>query len=141
METKSDFHREFVEATRDGKEMKASNPTAIAAIYNRKAKRVVVSLSSRVEVMFDPADVQDLEEATPAELEEIEISPSGFSLYFPRVDADINLLNLLEGVLGSRKWMAARLGAQGGKARTNAKATAARANGSLGGRPRKASSR
>jgi hypothetical protein len=43
--------------------------------------------------------------------------------------------------MGSRKWMAARLGAEGGKARTQAKRTVARANGSLGGRPRNAVTR
>ncbi|MGA1981060.1 MAG: transposase [Acidobacteriaceae bacterium] len=48
---------------------------------------------------------------------------------------------LLEGSFGSRKWMAARLGAQGGKARSLAKRTAARANGALGGRPRKSATR
>jgi hypothetical protein len=53
----------------------------------------------------------------------------------PRLDADLYVPALLEGVLGSRRWMAARLGAVGGQARTQAKAAAARANGRRGGRP------
>ena len=44
---------------------------------------------------------------------------------------------LLEGFLGSRRWMAAEMGQRGGKATTEAKAAAARENGKLGGRPRK----
>jgi hypothetical protein len=44
----------------------------------------------------------------------------------------------LEGLLGSRQWMAARLGQRGGKARSASKTAASRANGKLGGRPRKA---
>jgi hypothetical protein len=60
---------------------------------------------------------------------------------FPKLDADLWLPALLEGVFGSRRWMAARLGARGGKAKSKAKARAARANGKLGGRPRKVRSR
>jgi len=141
MERNDLFHKEFLEATRRGKEMQATKPMAVAAYYNRKAKRVVISLSTKVEVMFNPSDVQGLENAKPSQLEEIEIAPSGFSLYFPELDEGINIPNLLEGFLGSRKWMAARLGAAGGSSRSKPKAAAARANGSLGGRPRKLAAR
>ncbi len=137
MEAHNIFHKEYLEATRRSKEMQANNPRAIAAYYNRKARRVVISLSTKVEVMFNPSDVQALENAKPSQLEEIEITPSGFGLYFPELDEGINVLNLLEGTLGSRKWMAARLGAAGGSSRSKPKAAAARANGSLGGRPKK----
>jgi hypothetical protein len=42
-----------------------------------------------------------------------------------------------EGVPGSKSWMAARLGAAGGRVRGDAKAEASRDNGKRGGRPRK----
>ncbi len=71
----------------------------------------------------------------------MELTPSGLGLHFEKLDADLWIPSLLEGVFGSRKWMAARLGAQGGKARSLAKRTAARANGALGGRPRKSAAR
>ena len=137
METNMVSHKEFLAATRRAKMMQANNPRAIAAHYNKKMNRIIISLSTKVEVMFNPSDVQGLENAKPSQLEEIEITPSGFGLYFPELDEGINVLNLIEGTMGSRKWMAARLGAEGGKARTKAKASAARANGALGGRPRK----
>ena len=57
-----------------------------------------------------------MEQATPADLSEIEISPSGFGLHFPRIEADLYIPALLEGSFGSRRWMAARLGMRGGKA-------------------------
>jgi hypothetical protein len=137
MERNKTSHQEFIAANRRAKEMQANNPMAIAVRYNKKANRVVISLSTKIEVMFNPADVQGLEHAQPSQLQEIEITPSGFGLYFPELDEGINVLNLLEGFLGSRKWMAARLGAAGGSSRSKPKATAARANGALGGRPRK----
>jgi len=134
-------HKEFLAATRRSKRKQATTPMAIAVHYNKKANRVVISLNTKVEVMFNPSDVQGLEDATPSQLAEIEITPSGFGLYFPQVDADIDVPNLLDGLTGSRKWMAARLGAQGGKSRSAPKRTAARANGALGGRPRKSAVR
>ncbi|HZS28339.1 MAG TPA: hypothetical protein VFB76_14000 [Candidatus Angelobacter sp.] len=72
-------------------------------------------------------------------MQEIEISPSGFGIYFPKLDADLYLPAILEGLLGSKKWMAARLGQVGGKSRSAAKRAAARANGKLGGRPKRKS--
>lgn len=137
MSIDKEFRRQYLEANRRAKEMRANHPMAIAAQYNRKAHRVVISLSNRLEVMFNPADVEGLEDGTASQLAEIEITPSGFGLHFPKLDADLYVPAILEGFLGSRKWMAARLGAQGGKVRTKAKAAAARANGALGGRPRK----
>ncbi len=73
----------------------------------------------------------------PPQLNDIEISPSGLGIYFPKLDADLYLPALLEGFLGSRKWMASRLGAVGGKSKSPAKAAAAKQNGRSGGRPRK----
>jgi hypothetical protein len=82
-----------------------------------------------------------LESATPGDLSQIEISPSGFGIHFPRLDAHLYLPALMQGVFGSRSWMATQLGAAGGKARSVAKAAAARSNGKRGGRPRKMGTR
>jgi hypothetical protein len=90
-------------------------------------------------IAFTPHDAQGLESATPSQLTKIEISPSGLGLHFPAVDADIYLPALLEGFLGSRRWMAAQLGKAGGSATSRAKTIAVRANGKLGGRPKKVS--
>ncbi len=128
---------EYAAATVQMAELRANTPYAVAARYDRKADRVVLTLSSKVEIMFSPKDAQGLEDATPAQLSMIVISPSGFGIHFPKLDADLYVPALLEGFLGSRRWMASRLGAQGGKSRSTGKAAAARANGALGGRPRK----
>ena len=124
-------------ANRRAAARKAVTPAATAARYDRKADRIILSLNTNLEIMFSPKNAQGLEHAKPSQLEPIEISPSGYGIHFPKLNADLYVPALLEGFLGSRKWMAARLGGQGGKARTVAKASAARANGRLGGRPRK----
>ncbi|CAN5323532.1 hypothetical protein BH09PSE5_BH09PSE5_06210 [soil metagenome] len=66
-------------------------------------------------------------------------SDSGLALHFPAIDADVYLPGLVQGLTGSKSWMAAQMGARGGKAVSHNKASAARNNGKLGGRPRKLS--
>jgi uncharacterized protein DUF2442 len=129
----------FEFANRRAKELQASIPRAVSARYDRKNRRIEIQLSSNLRVSFSPRDAQGLEEATPSQLQEIEISPSGFGIHFPKLDADLYLPAILQGFLGSRKWMASRLGQVGGKSRSAAKKAASRANGKLGGRPRKVS--
>lgn len=119
-------------------------PRAVSARYDRKTRRIVVRLSSGLIVSFSPRDVEGLEDVPPSQLSEIEISPSGFGLHFPTMatdaDADIYLPGLLEGFLGSKTWMASRLGQIGGRSKSADKQAASKANGKLGGRPRKAAS-
>jgi Protein of unknown function (DUF2442) len=114
-----------------------AGPTAVAARYDRRSDRVVVSLSSGIDISFSPRQAQGLDNAKAVELAAIEISPSGLGLHFPKLDADLYLPPLLEGFLGSKRWMAAHMGKRGGQARSEAKAAASRRNGKLGGRPPK----
>ena len=114
-----------------------TEPHATAARYDKRLRMVMVALHTGLTVAFRPVDVQGLETATVADLSVIEISPSGFGLHFPAIDADIWLPGLLAGHFGSKNWMAARLGKAGGKVRSPAKTAACRANGAKGGRPRK----
>lgn len=114
---------------------------ATAARYDRRRARVVVSLNTGVELAFPPALAEGLADASPNDLAKIEVTPSGLGLHWPTLDTDLYVPGLLAGAFGGKRWMAAQLGAAGGSARSTAKARAARANGKLGGRPRKHSSR
>ena len=127
---------EFERANRRAAGLRSTMPVATAARYDRRLGRVVIRLNSGLDVAFSPRDAQGFEKATAAQFRDIEISPSGFGINFPQLDADIDLPALLQGFLGSRAWMAARLGAIGGKSRSAAKLSAARRNGKLGGRPK-----
>ncbi len=128
---------DFEAAKERARKLQGTFPWAVSAHYDRASGRVVVELSSKIAVSFRPGDAQGLEHAKPADLAQIELSPSGFGIHFPRLDADFYVPALLEGFLGSRKWMAARLGEAGGRSRSRAKKAAARANGMKGGRPPK----
>jgi len=127
---------EFVAATARG-EARLSGPRAESAHYDAGRNRVIVRLTSGVELGLEPELVEGLRGASADELRDIELDAFGLGVHFPRLDADLYVPALLEGVLGSKRWMAAQLGAAGGRARSPAKATASRANGKRGGRPRK----
>ncbi len=127
----------FERANQRAKELAVHIPRAVAAHYDRRVGRIVIELSSKLIVSFSPADAEGLEDAEPSQLRQIEISPSGFGIHFPAVDADLYIPGLLEGFLGSKAWMASRLGQVGGRSRSGAKKAASRANGRLGGRPKK----
>jgi len=128
---------QFEQANRRAAEMRAANPGAVAAKYDRTRGCIVVDLSNGLQISFNPSIAQGLENAVPAQLNEIKVSPSGFGIYFPKLDVDLYIPSLLEGVCGSKRWMAARLGTAGGQSRSTAKMEAARANGKLGGRPKR----
>ena len=134
MEVRKD---EFTAANRQAADRVRNTPVATTAHYDRSKDRVVIGLSSGIEVAFRPRHVQGIEHAKPHQLAKIAITPSGLGIHFPKLDADIYLPALLEGFLGSRRWIAAEMGKIGGKASTKAKSAAARRNGKLGGRPKK----
>ena len=110
---------------------------AVSARYDRRRSRIVVGLNNRVEFTFPTQMAEGLSDASPADLAEIEVTPAGIGLYWPRLDVDLYVPALLQGVFGSKRWMAAQLGAAGGRARSEAKTRSSRENGRKGGRPRK----
>jgi uncharacterized protein DUF2442 len=132
---------EFELADQRAKRKRDRIPTAVSAHYDRGKGRIVIGLNTQMDLVFPPNAVRGLENAKPGQLESIEITPSGYGLHFPRLDADLYLPALLEGFFGSKRWMAARLGALGGSSKSTAKAAASRKNGQLGGRPPRAATR
>lgn len=84
-------------------------PRAESAHYDAGRDRVIVRLTTGVEIGVAPRDVEGLAGAPREALAEIEVEAMGLGIHFPRLDADLYVPALLEGVLGSKAWMAARL--------------------------------
>ena len=124
----------FTKASERGRRLLARGPLATAARY--EAGRIHVELNNGCAFEFPVAHAQGLAGAKPTELRTIEVSAAGLGLYWPKLDADLYVPSLVKSILGTKQWMA-QIGAVGGRAATIAKAAAARANGKLGGRPRK----
>lgn len=131
--------QDFQTAVLRGEETRR-NGYAVSAEYDAHQNRLVVGLSSGVIIMVPVHLLEGLAEARAEDLAEIEISPAGLGLHWPRLDADVYVPALMQGVFGTRRWMAAQLGASGGRATSKAKADAARANGRKGGRPPRSAS-
>lgn len=113
-----------------------AGPRATSVRYDAPSHRLIVALTTGYDVGFNPALLQGLSEATAQELAEVVVTEMGLGLHHAGLDADLYIPALLEGVFGSRAWMASVLGGKGGASTSEAKRAAARANGAKGGRPR-----
>ena len=127
---------QFDAATARG-DARLKGPRAESAHYDAGRNRVVIRLTTGIEIGFAPGQAEGLQHAKAEDLDEIEITPAGLGVHFPKLDADLYIPALLDGVLGSAGWMAGLMGHKGGKSRSPSKASAARENGKRGGRPRK----
>jgi hypothetical protein len=112
-------------------------PVAIRAWFDPLSQKIRIDLDNGLEVAFSPDHAQGLEGATVEQLSRVEITPRGTGLHWPDCNADLLVSGILEGFLGSKNYMRAHL-SRAGKARSEAKARAARLNGAQGGRPKKA---
>jgi len=65
------------------RERLASPPHAIAARYDRRVSRIMVTLSNGLELAFPPHMAEGLADAKPADLAVIEITPTGLGLLGP----------------------------------------------------------
>lgn len=127
----------FAAATRRATARVNQSPGVTRAFFDPQQARVVLELNTGMVLTFPVQDIEGLSQATPQQLQQIEISPSGLGIHVPALDVDLYIPSLLQGFMGTKQWMAAQMGKTGGKATSAAKAAAARANGKLGGRPKK----
>jgi hypothetical protein len=125
---------EFIAARARG-EARMRAPRAESVRYDPDRHRIVVRLTTGAEIGFAPEDAEGLQNASADDLASVEVQELGLGIHFPELDADIYIPALLQGVFGSKRWMAAQLGATGGRVRSAVKSAASRANGKRGGRP------
>jgi hypothetical protein len=119
-----------------GAEARAYEPRAASARFDAASGRIAVELTNGCAFVFPPQAAQGLQDATPTQLAQVEILGAGSGLHWENLDVDLSVPGLLAGVFGTRSWQAS----QAGRARSAAKAEAARENGRKGGRPKKKAS-
>ncbi len=125
-------------ATVAGKVRRARGELATGASYDARTSRLRVELVSGVGVSIPVASIEGLAGAPASVIRSVRMQGGGYGLWWPSLDLDVAVPELVAGCFGSRPWMSA-LARQGAKVSSPAKRRAARANGKLGGRPRKAS--
>lgn len=114
----------------------ARQPIASEAAFERAKRRLRITLTNGTVVLVPIALIAPLRCATDRELTEVSVGVAGVSLRWERLDEDLSISALVQLALG-REILLRASGAAGGSARTKVKAEASRANGLLGGRPRK----
>ena len=111
-------------------------PRALAVEHVPGLNLLIVNLSNRRRLAIPVEELQGLGSATRQQLRNYELIGRGTGISFPDLDVDLYVPALIEGVYGNRRWMA-ELGRKGGRARSEAKRRASKANGAKGGRPPK----
>ncbi len=119
-----------------GKDRHKRGELAVAVLYEPRKKRLHIELASGIAVFVPAAKVQGLANATPATLKTVELTGKGYGLYWPQLDLDVSVPDLVAGCFGTKAWMG-MLARYAGQATSPAKAAASRQNGRKGGRPRK----
>jgi hypothetical protein len=74
----------------------------IKAWYDPESQTICVRVKTET-TCFPYKQLQGLENATPQQLTNIEVSPLG--LHWPDLDADLLVEELLKGKFGSKQWM------------------------------------
>lgn len=128
------LHSRFSSATSAGKTRTKRGELAVSARYDARAKRLEIELVSGVRVSIPVAKLEGLAGVPASVIRTVRIDGGGYGLYWPSLDLDLAVPDLITGCFGSRTWMSA-LARRGGMATTKAKRQAARQNGKKGGRP------
>ena len=119
-----------------GRDYMASAQLASSARYDPATQRLVIELKNGSTFMVPVGLVQGLVDATDEQRNDIEVWGEGYALRWEQLDLDITVPGLVSGIFGTRKYMASLAG----RAKSSAKAAAARVHGAKGGRPKKAAS-
>lgn len=137
-----EFERQYLEATRRGKEKLERLPKASSARYDAKSKRIVIDMPNGVTLMVPVALIQGLQTDDEKALADFKLMASGTQIHWETLDAQFYIESFLRGVFGTQKWMSglrehlAEIGRKGGSSKTSAKRAASVENGKKGGRPR-----
>ena len=121
-------------AVQRGANKTQSEPQAQSVTYDATTNRLVIELKNGVIFQLPCPLVQGLGDAPADAIAQVRLGPRGASLHWENLKLDFSLAGLLAGIFGTQVWMA-ELGRTGGRARSEAKTAAARANGKKGGRP------
>ena len=81
-------------------------PRAKSAYYEPASDRIVVQLQFGATFSFPSRLGQGLAEAGAEDLAEVEVTPSGIGLHWEKLDADLSVPALLNGIYGNAAWMA-----------------------------------
>lgn len=132
--TKQDLDRQHREAVKRGEWSLKHEPRAETARYENG--QIIVNLRSGWSFSFDPRQYKSLKHATDKELAEVKPLGFGFALEWESIDQHLGVGALILDLVGYT-YLASKVGSRNGSVISNKKKAASRANGKLGGRPKR----
>ena len=160
-----EFQSQLETANRRGLEAQVREVRALGARFDHASCDLILTLRGGMTLLVPARLLQGVADASPEQIERVELAADGSALRFAELDADFLVQDIASGSFGTRKWMqhledsgaldaasierrrqvdellltssAQSMGRKGGSARTGVKVAASRANGAKGGRPRK----
>ena len=130
--TDAEIDQALEQAKQLGEELRA---VSVEYKPGRELDLIILRLSDGSRRLIPREDIESLQEATRAQIANVELAGNGQGLHWPDLDLDLYVPALLKNIYGSRRWMA-QIGRRGGAAKSPAKRQAARENGLKGGRPK-----
>lgn len=94
------FDEQFERAEKAGEEANRTEARAVSAKYEPDRKMIVIELKNGGPFAFPVAWVSRLRGASEADLEAVEITPSGEGLHWENLDEDLSIPALINGVYG-----------------------------------------
>jgi len=104
--TNEDLQTQIIRAREKAAVLSAVELRAEAAYYDRETGRIVIHLRHGAIFSFPARLGQGLTDASPDELAEVIVTPSGTGLHWEALDADLSIPALLNGIYGDASWMA-----------------------------------
>jgi|ERR1022692_596827 hypothetical protein len=135
-EVRSKDRERFARARALGDARLRGSSAVVDAFYDAEQKSIILTFLGGASMTIPRQTLPDLDRLPASSLEAIVVSPAGDALSWPALDLDVYVPGLVERAFGTRLFAAAT-GQRGGRKRSKAKAVAAKANGSKGGRPPK----
>jgi len=133
--TEAEFLAQFEAAREANRIADLTEPRAKSVSYNPETGRIDVELKLGQAFSFPPGMFPHLAGLTPEQLATVETDPMGEGIIWEEANLDVATAGVLATIMGEALLKA--FASRGGSSRSEAKVTAARANGRKGGRPRK----
>ena len=124
----------FEKANQRGRRAALDEPRAQHARLSANSTVLHLELTNGAKITIPVRLIRELKTATPRQLIDMEVLPTGDGLHWDALDVTISVPGLVAGMFGPGTWMS-EMGRRGGATSSSAKAAAARRNGLRGGRP------
>ena len=87
------------------KQAEIRQPRAESVHYNQSEDLIVIKMKNGAIFSFPPRLAQGLEGASPEQLADVWLPPSGSSVHWESLDVDFGIPELITGIYGTKSWM------------------------------------